>query len=468
MKNLFITAIVILPLISTGQGLDQYQKKVKGVHSLDKSSSATYATVKLGQIQKAAAYTPLSKASKRNIYNLSEKGQKALIDEMSKKITDGKNLMKTLPTIMEPSGEKEESIEIKTTDFSKKLEINVSNEQILPADQIAQLTVWVTLEDNVDIEFAGFNNFTTKYQSIDFGSLSVNKTTGFTVNAGINIANTGVNSSSSTATTESIDGTDENNNNTAGSNINTERNTSVANTSNIGMAYSYGKTIAQQIAIKNSIIAMKGSMGISEFSILQNGAPNQDLDDNINLDIVFKTVNNISQTFYAFKGLFDDETKKPVTDDSKIDMKTSFYTVPQINSDVKATLTYSFVYRKVKNGGNTARESDDKVNFEFLNKDLVKIPFTFLKQGELKIKVYFIYTDETFKKKLYLVSKSNKAIELIFSDLTSCMEFIEWIKVTKLDKLKDYELQTGTDSNQLQKITPDMLENMSAVKRDIN
>ncbi len=465
MKKIIIFALLILASKTYAQNeLDKYQKKIYGVWELyDKASTNKYVKLSVGNNPKPTVYAPPSVATKRNIFNLSEKGQKAYIEALNAKSADAKALIGSLPTTLEPKSGDQPSLLIKTADYLKKLEIVVSNEKNLTCDRIAELEVTVTLDDNAPVEFVGFNNLTTKYISTDFGTLSVSKTRGFTINGGLNLGGTGSTTTTSGDNLSSTTKPDEFNTLTNGNTSGLTNVAGTSTTSNIGVGYSLNKTIAQQIAIKNSVVSMKGSMAKNEFTMYQHGAPNQDLNDNINVEFFLKPKAELTRNYFIIKGLFSIEDA-PVIDDSKISVKKGYLTYAQISNNINATLTYKFVYRRVYEGKNTVRESDDKVDYFIVDdRQIDPISFDIVKANEMKTDVYFITCDNAHSQRLYM-NYYNKRTEICFPDLMSALELGEWLRQTQKTAVKGCKLEVSSDGQNFTNYSASMLDNLEPLK----
>jgi hypothetical protein len=431
MKKL-ILILLLLPVAGFSQStLAKYQKKIRGSYPINtKAEAAKLVTIKAEVNTLASAYNgPSSADTKRNIYNLSEKGQQALIQALAKNAKDNQALLADIPAVMEPSKPSNADPVTDITEFSKKIEIDVDNlKGPSSSGRIASLVIWITLKNNQDIEFAGFSNLATKYISTDFGTLARAHTSGFTINAGINLGGTG----STTNTMQDVNG----GNTTGSTNVN-----GTSNTSNLGVGYNNSTTLTEQIAIKNNVITMKGSIGKLEASLTQNGVPNQDLNDNINLELLFKTVNNKSEPTLSFKGLYDKTSAGAVTDDSKITLTEGYLTIPQqIDHAVMASLAYTFTYRDIYSGQNTVPESDDKIQYLTLSdRTLVAKDFELLKKDELNREIRHIIAPEDgivdeHTSKLYLNFRGRN-IELLFTNLNALAQLINWLNETKKEKI---------------------------------
>ncbi|HJP64262.1 MAG TPA: hypothetical protein VJ844_12525, partial [Mucilaginibacter sp.] len=337
--------LLVLPFMGCVQSkLALYQKEIAGSDILaSKTEANKYTIVNIQNNANASPYSPPgTDPLKRTIYNLTERGQKEFINALSAKISDPDKFLKALPAIMEPP--KEEGVanpEVKLIDVLKKFEIDVDNPKAaMNSGRIARLVIRIALNNADGVQLSGFNNLTTKYQSVDFGTLSLNRVNGFTLNAGLNFGGTG-------STTTSVVDTGVKKLSTTGGG------TTTSNTSNIGASYNSTNTIAEQIAIKNNVITFKGSLSKAEAVLILNGVPNQDLSDNINLELIVRSVNNISMPFLKFKGLFDKDNKPEITD-APITITKGFFTIPeQLASNITGTVSYTFVYRDVLKGENT-------------------------------------------------------------------------------------------------------------------
>jgi hypothetical protein len=443
LKILILLFLMHPVFINAQSQLAKFQKKVKHSYALyDTAHANSFITVSVNTKNDAALFSPAAPdPSKRNLYNLTEKGQQALINSLGAKTGSAKELLEALPTVLEPGpDEVRSSPEVKMTDLLKKLEINVNNiRSVANSGRIAQLLLWVTLDNT--------NNLSTRYQSVDFGTLSLNKVHGFTINAGINLGGTGA----TTLTTVNGGGTSTADGGVITNNSSTnERGTTSSNTSNLGVGYSNTNTIAEQIAIKNTVLTMKGSISKNEASLQLNGVPNQDLSDNINLELVVKPVKTITVPYITLKGLFHPISGTPSAQ-ADITVTKKYYTIPQsLTSDVKASLSYTFVYREIVSGENTVIESDDKVNYHTLyDRTITKTPFTFLTTTEINprfrnIKIYTGAVQPASYEVLYL-KYYNENIELLFTkdDLATSENIIEWLRRSGATKIGNFDLILG-------------------------
>ncbi|MHC0446425.1 hypothetical protein ACWA1F_13525 [Flavobacterium sp. 3-218] len=430
MKKIFIVLIFIPLIVQSQKKFARYQKKILSDTLIKSRDENKFVGLTLNNAAKATIYKgTVPEVSKRNIFNLTEKGQKAYIDAVASKTKELSEFLKGVPALLEPSSTTETPVDFKQIEFSKKLEILVNNNREAYG-RISKLILWLTLDDNTLVEFTGFGQLSTKYCTVDYGTVSSNKTTEFTLNAGINIAGTGA-----TTATNNVNGS-----NTTDTIVN---GATSSNTSNIGGTYSNSRTTTESLALNNNVIISKGSLNQNEISFMQNGVPNKDLSDNINLEIIFKTVNNVTIPILKFKGLFKDNAY--TSDASKILIDKVYLTVPNdFKKDVTGKLSYTFLYREIKCGENTIGEFDDKINiYELKDRAVTEKTVKVVGHDETIPKLYTISTDPekpAESPKLY-INYHGQHLQLRFTDLASAAEFINYLQSSGYDKVKDFKIE---------------------------
>ncbi|MFH7000919.1 serpin family protein [Flavobacterium bizetiae] len=428
MKKIFLLLLLIAVVGTAQTKLARYQKKILSENIVTTNVQNKFVEVTLNNVPDASLYNgPLAEVTKRNIFTLSDKGQKAFIEAVNSKSKELPELLKAIPTLLESSTSTEIPVDFKRIEFSKKVEIVVNNKQIAHG-RIAKLVIWLTLDDNTLVEFSGFGQLSTKFYTIDYGTVSLNRTTGFTLNAGINILGTGAVNTTSVATGNNGTSTDVNG-------------TTSSNTSTLGGSYSNNRTIAEAMALSNTVIISKGSLNRKEISLMQNGVPNKDLDDNINMEIIFKTVNNYTVPVLKFKGLFKDNVF--ATDPSKILINKVYMTLPNIfKGDVKGKLSYTYLYRDIGSGENTAGEFDDKINYyQLSDRGITELPVKLVGQHELLPKLYSIITDPVNLTDSLYLNYYGQHVKLYFTDLSSASEFIDYLQSSGYTSVKGFQVE---------------------------
>lgn len=430
MKKIFLL-LLLIPVIGMAQTkLARYQKKILSENTITDKLENKFVEVKLNNVPDANLYNASAgEATKRNVFTLSDKGQKAFIEAVNSKSKELPELLKGIPTLLESAPSADIPVDFKRIEFSKKVEIVVNNKQAAHG-RIAKLVMWLTLDDNTLVEFSGFGQLSTKFYTIDYGSVSLDKTTGFTLNAGVNILGTGAVNSTNVTTGNNGTNTDVNG-------------TTSSNTSTLGASYTNSRTIAEAMALSNTVIISKGSLNRKEISLMQNGVPNKDLDDNINLEIIFKTVNNYSVPILKFKGLFKDNTF--TTDPSKILINKVYLTLPNpFAKDVTGKLSFTYLYRDIESGENSIGEFDDKINFyQVKDRKVTELDVKLITQHELLPKLYSIITDPQNPgdaPRLYL-NYYGQHIKLFFTDLTSASEFIDYLQSSGSTTVKGFQVE---------------------------
>lgn len=449
-KMLLLLLISVTPFsaVYAQRDLAKYQKRSKGFWLVEKSAIPSYIKVVPSNTKPEPVIVTTTPTAKRGIFNLSPEGQKAFIETLGSNQADNKVLLEDLSKPLENANTEASPIEIKKADFTSRFDFKVDNFTGRRENRIDELEIWVKLENNDDVEFAAFNNFSSKYKTLDFGTLAVSRVTGFTANAGINLAGTGSTSSTTNDGGKTIKSTGENEQNyTSIESTNGSGNTSGSTnstTSNLGVGYSNSKTVSQQIAIKSDVVTMKGSLTSNEFSVYQKGVPNQDLVDNLNVSIICKAKKTKTESYFVVKGLFDPRTNLAVTDITKISITPGYIACPQIENDVYATVSFAFIFRSVIRGGNTIKESDDVVQFPYSDsktdtEQRVKV----FSKDDLKTKLIRI---ENGTGKIMYMKYYNKYMPLYFADEVPALQFIEWLRQTNSVTLKAFPLYFSGDN----------------------
>lgn len=433
-KILFLTFMV--PLFCSAQAeLGRYQKKIIGNKILaDKNDAGKYVVLTVEKNFEVSPYTAEGSAGeKRNLFDLSPEGQQAYIDAIRSKTNDAKSFVDKLPATLALKQGGGNSFELKKTEFLKRISLNIQDQNSpTQKGRIANIVVTVVLDNNTDIELTAFNNLSTKYQTTDFGLLSLTKVKTFTLNAGIELNGTG----STTTTQEDV---------TGGSTATNVLGGSSSNKSNLGASYVIGRTLAEQVALKNTIVSMRGSLGRNEAYILQNGVPNKNLDDRLDFELVFKAKSVYSVEFIKFMGLFD--YKPGDSMDSKAEVLLNYLTVPTTLSTaaIHAKIYYTFVYREIYKGENTVTESDDKIIYYTLadrSKSDVK-DIEFVKKDDFVARMYKItFKDNSGRsdEDLYL-NYYGQQVKLLFEDKNEADELIKWLVESKKSKIRDFQFE---------------------------
>lgn len=447
MKNgLTILFLLYCSIISFGQSkLTNYQKKILGdkiIASLNEAEK--YVSIDWYVNDPAQAFEATNVITKKDMFNLTEKGQKAFIEAVSEK-TANNDLTALLSGLSSPLTRvsRPEIYEVDKTKFVKKIELDVNDKLRLKGGRIAELYFQVKIGDDSIIRFLEFRNIATKHEVVDFGSIGLARNRNFSLNAGVEFGGTG--SNTITNTTDS---------NTDSNTINT------SNTSNLGASYSMGRTITEELALKIRRIAMKGTIGPMTASIYQEGYPSINLNDKVTVELVFEATKKITKTILTFDGLFD-SSGKAVTDVNKLKINKCYVTLPQLNidSNVTAELLYEFVYREVINnkGRNSVGEWDDKILYNrVIDKNVTSKSVPFLSQSELETQIWYLGEDNN---KLWL-NYFGRIIQLKFLDSKSADDLLLWLQQTKQTTFKNSNFMIGSSHVALTPLTTNDIDKL--------
>jgi len=294
MKTIYISIIfVFLSSFSFSQSkLTRSHKSIdESITVPNKNVANEYVSVNLISSGNAELFSVVKTNKPKTVFELSDKGQKSLIEAVNSKASNISELISGLQNNLTKNNSSI-SYNKKYTTYLKKIEIDV-NDNLRGSERcgrIDELVIRIKLPDNKTIKFKSLQNISTKYEYISFGKIGLTRNQSFTANAGVNIAGTGstVNTGNSTTNkqvvidgdtldiTDVIGGTNE---------------IGTSNTSNIGISYTGGRTISEEREIKKRRIAMKGSLTSNEIVIYQEGAPELNLNDKIVIEILFEVSN---------------------------------------------------------------------------------------------------------------------------------------------------------------------------------
>lgn len=351
--------------------------------------------------------------------NFTEKGQKALIEELSKNVKEPDKLIKLLGTsLIEEKEAAAPSITYKTK-FSKRLVLSVRNKSAYPEDRISKIEVNLT-GTPAQFKFLGCDKIATEYQTVDQGKLTFKNNISGEINAGL---------------TSGVSGTAKRTSKIAnpktGDTADFETTGTTNNTASLGGKLGFNSEFTEEANLRQRYVSLSGSITASEASFYQESIGGIDLSGNIIADVEFELYpgNQATWTFYKFDSLF--RKSSPVRYDSIL-IKRSYTIIPNIpvaTSTIDLNLSYHVVFRKVIDGGKTTIEGDDKI--EFVKLDTVK-----------NNSVILINRDEVIPKRwsikdavahYLIISPTANYLDgtpLYFQNYKDAQDFLDWIKRT--------------------------------------
>lgn len=411
------------------QKLTRLYKKNNGNKIISQDSVEYFVKVGVRIDPKITFFKGTKIPKKIYINELSDRGQEALIEQYGNKLNI-QNLNKSLST---PLVEKplNNSLNKEFTKYLVHIEFDVDDTKSSSAinfGRIIELQLRLSLNSNDEIRFYSFKEFNTIYEYVNFGDIEETRTRNFTLNAGFELQGTGATS-------------------TQGSDSNTTDVTSTQ-TSNVGASYGSVRSTTEKISQLQRIISQMGTMGDNNFSILQQGAPKNNLEGKISLDLVVETQNNLASSYFSFADIKKDN--KFQDDPSKIKVNRYFITTPIIKNDITAEVACKFEYREINNekGRRTKSEHDDIITTRaFSDYFVIENNITLLKKNELKdLFHYWVIVDgnqDPKKQKIIYINYYGENVELRFDSMIKAMEFLEYLRETKSTTLGNSKIKVG-------------------------
>ena len=449
LKNILIAAMIVSSATVFSQArLTLAHKKVKGTEwVLTQAASDAIVKIDWYSTYDAEPFSVTKKQAKKGLFELTNKGQKAFIESMSTKSADAakfvEGLKKNLTEIKTTK-----KYDVRKTTYLKKIEIDVQDVFLRNKGKgkgrLDELVIRITLPNTDIIKFKSLKNITTKYDVIDFGEIGLTRNQSFTANVGFDFAGTGsVVSNGNTTTTKQVV-IDRDTMDVVDSGGNEISNGS-SNASNIGASYSAGRTVTENRQVKERRIALKGTVGVNEIMIYQQGAPGINLNDKIILEVVFEVTQQESDLEFRISG-FRDKKGEPVTDVAKQKLTPYFLTKRSgaiANTEIDVNLSYDYVYREVANfkGKRSPGEWDDKVKYHILNQGTLSSTQKFLKKGEIRYDAWVLL--DPVSNKHIAIDFYGTSESLEFFSLGEAQDFLVWLLQTKSVTYKGMKLLIG-------------------------
>jgi len=394
--NLIYTIIVILTLcLFVNCNSTKFTKRYKSIEYKTSNSSKDYVKIEGFSID-------INKiSSNKTIFDLSDRGQKEIINQTSEKTKSNKELYSQLSKKFVETPKKKN--EIINTKFKKRLVIsaqNLKNEN--GADRIESYDVEVTIpKRNRDkLKFAYWDKIVTEYQEIDIGKITYSKTGSFSVSPDITMSGT-------------IKG-------------------------NIPLNASTSKTIGEEVNLKKKFASISGSISDTSLTVFRNSSPLEDINGNTLVELTLTVENKAEKLYYEFDTLF--KKNKPNIKVDEIKVRRVNYQFPNISpKDSEVELTYKFKFREVVKGAKTFTESDDKIRLvSGVNRQ--KILVQLLDEEDLKKNSWLL---KVGKQTLTLKSNSPMPETIRFDSYAKADVFLRWLTITYAVKVGSFQLGLG-------------------------
>lgn len=261
----------------------------------------------------------------------------------------------------------------------------------LQGERINYLDLVLNVDDNSAIEFNSWDKYVSNWATIDLGKVSAAQTW----NATLNLSNSAVlttgtsgtgyqeNTESITASTSNVDKTMQNQAAEGKKTTNTDvsnKGSAITTGGNTSIAFNDKYETSQNLSSR--ILAFSGLLKSKQISITQESGQGIDLSGiyNIGIEMICK-VPMALVTFTKFDKFYSSST---LLAENKLVIGTASVFYPDIKEDIKGSIRYKYLYRKIKSRSAHVPEARQRVRYYY---------------GELGYKKKQAnYTDEVFKK----------------------------------------------------------------------
>ncbi len=465
MKKLILLSAAILLLLSVSHlraqdlKLTRRYKKLVEVKPLKAEDAVSYAELTFEAVKAGEVFLDKKTTTPaKTVFDLSEEGQEAYIDaylEEAKANAFADKKVKDILCHSCPKPKASRPLVYDFTRFRKRIVFDVDDKWKAAGNEgrLEYVNIYLQLNNTDDVSFYSFDGISTKYETHHFGDVSRQKSTAFTLNAGIEIAGTGsttvTQGGSTSDTASSTDGVNTNTFVTGGTNSTSDGFTS-GQTSNLGAGLSLSNVLNEAVTIRQRRIALKGSLSERVVRIYSEGAPGYNLNDKIELDVIVKAENVFSFPIFFVDNLFKKDGTAE-TDLTKLELERSFCRRPEVTSNVMASSTLEFNYRAILashglrgekgTGLLTASEHDDIIYYARSSgsNSVTSSNQPFISANELYYPLMKIANVVTPTDQLWIKYRGNWE-ELLFLSEEDAQNFIEWLYLTYTDETKPISL----------------------------
>jgi hypothetical protein len=332
--------------------------------------------------------------SQPSILALSPQGQKALIDALSN-TQSASNLFSELA---QNFARDDSSSLVDKTKFHKRIVVSVADDpqaMLHPADRISDITI--TLSDLKNARFESWDRFSTQYDTVDLGKLSLAQTSQLALKLSGQAP-------APAAAGGSIDYTASHNQN-------------------------------EEVSLRQRYVVLTGTLTEDRATLTEQGVVGIDLigTSTIDVDVTVPALAGGEHTV-ALGALSERSKWLP---QNKITLNWQELRVPRTCDPVTFMLSARYVIRRVQRNADTITESDDKVVFLSGNTSAIE-PIELITSGELKSLVW------------HLVSRGGDEVGLLegggplhFGSYDSATQFLTWLNKRRSLELADRTLYLG-------------------------
>ena len=407
--RLHLTIIFGIGLITLGhsQITNNYKKIIKAENfSYDEKENAININL---EIEKGNA--PKRKGTKKSIFDLTEKGQKALIEAYNKPTVTNEKLRQDLIKPLEKTSSSNALI-VENFKFYLKLDFHIQDHWVKenPSNRISSLKLTFKLPDDSAFKIVGFKEFQTQYETIALGDVSNTSSKNFSLTAGMG--------SSSSNTSNSF--------NDGGQQISAAVN---GFTPSISATVGASNSKTENLTLSRRIISQTGTTSDTKMIVYLEGAPDRNLNGIVTVELELEAKDLVRDRL----DIFDYKINK----NKEAILTPRFLYFTNIDQPLNGAFNYEWLYRKIRRKGKSNIEGKHVISYnshaskdkseEVLNTDDINIPYyaiqfntkkggtnyyenVYLTRGEESHLVNFLTKENAIRFRWYLMDSKNDKV----------------------------------------------------------
>lgn len=351
-------------------------------------------------------------ASNPAVLQLSERGQKALVDQIGAKEASSGGILASLGGKMGPKGTKGDTVD--RTKFKKRIIISVvKNDEVEnPADRIAKLNIDLT-HSTGDGKITSWDKFSTKYETVDLGKIALEQSQQFQIGAEV---------AAPASAAIPVKG---------------------------NVSYTAARKMNEEVSLKQRYIVLTGILAGNKAELFLEGVVGIDLTGNITVDVDIEAAPRMPVIDEIVEiGTLENEGVW-TTDALKISVDLKRIKVPKNTNPIKYDLGGSYVMRQVDNSwrrfyrfwgdDRTIVEGDDYV--KMIPGDLFATNVELVREGELEVKVWKISVDTGLAKLDLRLGARGPSLYL--QSYSQALDVRDWLRDTQNTSIGRHALYAG-------------------------
>lgn len=401
-KNVFLIFVAVLFLSFACAPKPKYTNRFDS-YTIENKSPSYSATI-------TAFSLPVKDSSKSTtILNLSDRGQAAFIKAVKEYSDENKNdFIKTLASAIKPSS-KPPSVILDKTEFSRRVVFSIENTSTWPADRIDRVKVTLSFPENINKpEFKSWDKFSSKYETVDLGSLTYTQSNSFSASVSGSIP--------------------------------------ISSPISIGGEASISRDLQEKLLLRDRRVVSTGQLTTKKAVIIQEGSVGLDLTGNMTVDLIVDVPNIAEGKWITYiTNLFNKATPNPP---NKVIVKQRLVQSPISCQDpIMGEVVLDYVLRHVPQGFDTGdisiAEGDDKVKLIYGSTKPAE--FVIVPSSELALPVWQIIMLTAWGEQvLHIKGVRGQDMKMIrFPSYGMATQFMDWLNIQKKTTVGRYNLRLG-------------------------